>query len=201
MGTKNADLHGNAPDQSPVALLIVDVLNDLEFPEGEQLLGPAVEAAKRIAALRDRCRAAGVPVIFANDNFGRWRSDFTEVVEHILNDGVLGEPLARIIRPEAEDYFVLKPKHSAFYGTTLDLLIRYLGVRRLIVTGVRADSCVLLTASDAHMRDLEISVPEDCVASFTERHNREALDLMRRVLSVDTTPSGELSLESVQRQA
>jgi nicotinamidase-related amidase len=197
MEERNSDLHGNAPDHSPVALLIVDILNDLEFPEGEQLLGPAVQAAKRIAALRERCREARIPVIFANDNFGRWRSDFTEVVEHILEDGVLGEPLARIVRPGEDDYFVLKPKHSAFFGTTLDLVIRYLGARRVILTGLRADSCVLLTASDAHMRDLEICVPEDCVASFTEQHTREALDLMRRVMSVDTTPSGQLSLDQL----
>lgn len=195
MPERNADLHGNAPDQSEVALLIIDALNDLEFPEGAQLLGPAIAAAERIVALRDRCREAGIPVIYANDNFGRWRSDLDEVMEHVLNDGVLGEPLGRLLQPGPDDYFVLKPKHSAFYTTTLDLLIRYLGVRRVILTGLRADSCVLLTASDAHMRDLEICVPEDCVASFTEEHTRAAMDLMRRVLSVDTTPSGELVLK------
>jgi nicotinamidase-related amidase len=197
MDERNGDLHGNAPDHSPVALLIVDVLNDLEFPGGDQLLEPAEQAARRIVALRGRCREAGIPVIFANDNFGRWRSDFTEVADHVLNDGVLGEPLARLLHPGPDEYFVLKPKHSAFYSTTLDLLIRYLGARCVIITGLRADSCVLITASDAHMRDLEIYVPEDCVASFTAEHTREALDLMRRVLSVDTTPSEQLPLEAL----
>ena len=96
MPAKNPDLHGNAPDTCEVALLLVDVINDLEFPGGRAILAPALRAARRIAALKARARKARVPVIYANDNFGRWRSNFADVVEHCLHDGV------RVARTEVD---------------------------------------------------------------------------------------------------
>lgn len=194
MPEKNADLHGNAPDTSSVAVVIVDMINDLEFPGGEELHDQAVAAAERIAELKRRAREAKVPVIYANDNFGRWRSDFREVVDHVLHDGVRGRRLAELLEPERDDYFVLKPKHSAFYATTLDTLLDYLGPRHLVLTGVTGDTCVLFTASDAYMRDFHIHVPADCVASISAEHTRQALEYMQRVLRVDITPSRELDL-------
>src|SRR4030088_2901965 len=111
MPAKNEDLHGSAPDKADVALLLIDVINDLDFPEGEQLLRHALPMARRIAALKERARGADIPVIYVNDNFGRWRSDFNAQVEHCLQDGVRGRPLAELLRPGEDDYFVLKPKH------------------------------------------------------------------------------------------
>jgi len=198
MPEKNHDLHGNAPDRSPVALVIVDMINDLEFPGAEVLAEGAVAAAERIAGLKRKAREAGVPVIYANDNFGRWRSDFREVVEHCLSDGVRGEPLARLLHPDPDDYFVLKPKHSAFFATTLETLLEYLGASRLVLTGISGDMCVLFTASDAYMRDFHLHVPADCTASACPEENRRALDYMRRVLAADTTPSAELDLEALR---
>src|SRR5687768_11768750 len=120
-----SDLHGSAPDDAAAALLLIDVINDLEFEGGENLQPYAVEAARNIRTLKERAVEAGVPVIYANDNFGRWRSDFRQVVEHSLRDGVRGEELARLLTPTQDDYFVLKPKHSAFFATTLDTLLEY----------------------------------------------------------------------------
>src|SRR5581483_11159347 len=119
MPVKSPDLHGNVPDDSPVALLLIDVINDLEFDAGTALLPDARAAAERIAALKRRCRAAGIPAVYVNDNFGRWRSDLRTLVRHCLDDGVRGRPLCELLRPDDEDYFVLKPKHSGFYSTTL----------------------------------------------------------------------------------
>lgn len=198
MPEKNADLHGNAPDHSAAALMVIDMINDLEFEGGERLVEPAIAAAERIAALKRRARAAGIPVIYANDNFGRWRSDFREVIEHCLRDGVRGQRLAELLAPNDEDYFVLKPKHSAFFSTTLELVLQYLGSRRLILTGVSGDVCVLFTAHDAFMRDLTLYVPADCVASMAEEENERALAYMRRVLHADTTCSAELDLARLQ---
>ena len=189
---RNADLHGNAPDTSPTALLIIDMINDLEFDDGERLEGAALAAAERIALLRERARQARVAVIYCNDNFGRWRSDFREVVDRVLNDGVRGEPLAALLAPADDDYFVLKPKHSAFFETTLDTLLRYLGTKRLILTGITGDICVLITASDAFMRDYEIVVPADCTASVEPEENQHALDYMQRVLKVSVVDSADL---------
>jgi nicotinamidase-related amidase len=190
----NADLHGNAPDKSETALILIDVINDLEFPEGEDLLEFALPMAERIVALKRRARAAGVPAIYVNDNFGRWQSNFSAQVEHVLHDGVTGQPLAEMLSPAEDDYFVLKPKHSGFYSTTLELLLRYLGVKRVILTGLAGNICVLFTASDAYLRDYQIVVPEDCVASNTAEENRAALALMAKILKADTRRSAEIEL-------
>jgi len=200
MPTKNQELHGMVPDSCPVALVLVDVINDMEFPGGERLAEHALPVARRIAELKRRAREAGVPVIYCNDNFGRWRSDFHEVVEHVMGDGVRGEPIGRLLKPSHDDYFVLKPKHSAFYATTLDTLLDYLGARRLILCGFSGDVCVLFSAGDAYMRDFHLHVPADCAASISPDENKRALAYMRRVLKVNTTPSDRLDLEALIRK-
>ena len=197
MPAKHDDLHGNVPDSSPTALVLIDVINDLEFDGGERLLQPALEAARRIAELKQRARRCGIPVIYANDNFGRWRSDFNEVVEHCLKDGVRGQPIVELLRPDDDDYFVLKPKHSAFFETTLEILLRYLDVDTLILCGFSGDICVLFTANDAYMRDHHLVVPRDCVASINERENARVLAYMKKNLDARTTPSTELDLDAM----
>jgi nicotinamidase-related amidase len=194
---KNPDLHGNVPESSPVALLLIDVINDLEFDGGDALLEHALPMARQIAALKRRAKAAGVPAIYVNDNFGRWTSDFHKVVAHCLEDGVRGEPIARLLQPEDDDYFVLKPKHSAFYATTLDVLLKYLGAHTLIFTGIAANICVLFSVNDAYMRDYHLIVPRDCVAANTAEENQHALEQMRRVLKADTSPSESVDLNAV----
>jgi nicotinamidase-related amidase len=191
---KNADLHGNAPDSHPTALLLIDVINDLEFPEGEALLALARPMAPRLAALKRRCREAGIPIIYVNDNFGRWQSDFTRQVDHCMNDGVRGREIVAQLLPDENDYFVLKPKHSGFFSTTLETLLKYLQVRTVILTGIAANICVLFTANDAYMRDFELVVPSDCTVANTEEETRHALEQMRQVLKADVRPSTELAL-------
>jgi nicotinamidase-related amidase len=194
MPEKNPTLHGNAPDKADVAVLLIDVINDLEFAEGEQLLEQALPMAKAIARLKCRAKESGVPVVYVNDNFGRWQSNFNSQVEHCLKDGVRGEPVVELLQPDEQDYFVLKPKHSGFYSTALDVLLKYLGVDTLILTGIAANICVLFTANDAYMRDFNLFIPQDCVASNTSEINREALEQMRTVLKADIRPSTEIDL-------
>ncbi len=189
---EDRSLHGSVPDQSDVALLIIDVINDLEFDDGDKLLQFALPMAERLAELRQRFRDTGLPVVYANDNFGRWRSDFRVQVDHCLNEGVRGKPIVELLRPHDDDYFVLKPKHSAFYATTLDVLLEHLRVRSLVITGVAADICVLFTANDAYMRDFDIVIPSDCVAANTRQQSDVALQLMHRVLKADIRPSSQL---------
>jgi nicotinamidase-related amidase len=198
LGTQK-DLHGNAPDDTAVALLLIDVINDLEFDGGEALLAHALPMATQISALKRRAKRAGIPAIYVNDNFGRWQSDFAKLLAHCLDDGVRGQPLAEQLRPEQDDYFVLKPKHSGFYATTLDLLLRYLQVTIVILTGLTGDICVLFTANDAYMRDFRLVVPADCVASQDSEENRHALLHMQRVLKADVQPSTTLDLHDLTR--
>lgn len=201
MPAKNEDLHGNVPESSAVALLLIDVINDMEFDGAEALVEQAIPMAHRIAELKRRAKKAGIPTIYVNDNFGRWQSDFRRVVEHCLKDGVRGEPVARILKPSDADYFVLKPKHSAFFATTLDTLLTYLGARTLILTGIAGNICILFSANDAYMRDLNLIVPSDCVVSNTESENRHALEQMQKVLKADITPSNDLDLGKMLKRS
>jgi nicotinamidase-related amidase len=197
---RNPDLHGQVPDKSDVALLLVDVINDLEFPEGQELLRHALPMAERIAVLKRRARQAGIPAVYVNDNFGRWQSDLNNLIQHCLEDGVRGRPIVEKLRPEEDDYFVLKPKHSGFYSTVLDVLLRYLHVHTVILTGMAANICILFTANDAYMRDYHLVVPSDCVASNTDDENRNALDQMGKVLKADITPAARLDLEDLKQR-
>ncbi|HEY0020272.1 MAG TPA: isochorismatase family cysteine hydrolase [Longimicrobium sp.] len=200
MPEHNPDLHGSAPDTHPVALMIIDMINDLEFEGGEQVAAPALAAAERIAALKREARAREIPVIYANDNFGKWRSDFREVVKHCLEDGVRGQRIVELLAPDRDDYFVLKPKHSAFFESTLATLLEHLGTQHLILTGITADICVLMTASDAYMRDYRVHVPPDCVASLESIDTKQALRYMQRVLNADVTLSTDLDLDALSAQ-
>jgi nicotinamidase-related amidase len=182
------------------ALLIIDVINDFAFEEGAATLAAAIPMTGRIRQLKRAARRAGIPTVYVNDNFGRWRSDFSAQVEHCLKDGVRGQPVVELLRPGEEDYFVLKPKHSGFFSTTLDTLLEYLGARAVVLTGMAANICVLFTANDAYMRDFHLVVPADCVASNTEEENRHALEQMRKVLKADIRPSDELRLEELGRR-
>lgn len=189
---RSDSLHGNAPDKSDVALLIIDVINDLEFPESDSLLKAALPMSERIAALKNYATSRQIPIIYVNDNFGRWRSDFHAQVHHCLEDHVKGQPIVERLKPDENAYFVLKPKHSGFFSTTLDILLEYLEVKKVIITGIATNICVLFTANDAYMRDFAIHVPCDCVAANSPEENHHALEQMRIVLKADTSPSTEL---------
>jgi nicotinamidase-related amidase len=195
MVIRNEDLHGSVPDQCDVALLLIDVINDMDFPESDQLIKHALPAAHCIQALQARARQLGIPSIYVNDNFGKWRSDFSALLKHCLDDDVVGRPVAQLLKPHENDYFVLKPKHSAFFSTTLDTLLRYLHAKTLIVTGFAGNICVLFTANEAYMRDFSLIVPSDCVASNTVEENSHALQQMKKVLKADITPSTGIELE------
>jgi nicotinamidase-related amidase len=191
------DRLNHAPDRAKAALLLVDVINDLEFEGGEKLLAHALPMAAALAALKRRAKAAGIPAIYSNDNFGRWRSDFPKLVQHCLQEHIRGREVAAKLTPEDDDYFVLKPKHSAFYQTNLEILLNYLGASTIILTGMASDICVLFSANDAYMRDLRVYVPADCTASEDPERNSQVLGLMQRVLKADIRPSTELDLREI----
>ena len=183
---RTRNVKGAVTNGHPYALLLVDVINELEFDGAERLRSKAVAMARRVAALKRRASRAGVPCIYVNDNFGQWRSDFRTLVDRCLHGGVRGEPVARLLAPDEDDFFVLKPLHSGFYTTTLDLLLRELGSEKLVICGLATEGCVLFTASDAYIRGFEIFVPRDGCASESASRHRAALDIMRKMLKADT---------------
>ena len=166
------------------AVLIIDMLNLFDFPRADKLARAAEPVSKRIAALRVRAAREGWAVIFVNDNFGRWRSDWKTVYGACLAEDALGKDIALRLKPGPDDYFVLKPKNSAFLSTCLDVLLEDLKIERLVITGIAANICVLYSAHDAHMRGFELHVPRDCVASVERRDTEFALHLLKSSFGV-----------------
>jgi len=177
--------------RSAKALLLVDVFNPLDFPNAGKLAPDALRAARNAASLAARCRQSRWPVIYANDNFGHWRSNFPDVMRTCFAKGGASAEIAAHMRPAPTDYSVLKPRHSAFYGTPLEFLLDDLGVSSIIIAGIAADSCVLYTALDAHLRNFPIWVPRDCVAAETDDWRQRALRQIERAAKGWTGPSTE----------
>ena len=173
-------------------LLIIDMINEFKFDDAARLITAIERTAKRIAELKRRMKRARMPVVYVNDNFGKWQSDFRKLVARCLDEQCLGKTITQILVPEDDDYFVLKPRHSGFYATPLELLLRYLKVTRVVITGIAGDNCVLYTAADAYMREFQVVVPSDCMVSLDARRNRSALEHMRVSLKADIQPSRKI---------
>ena len=184
----------DAPAGHGTALLIVDMISTWDFPDADKLAPRAAAIAPRVGALKLRCARAGMPAIYVNDNRERWRSEFREIARLAAEASATGAAVARSLAPRDDDYAVLKPKHSVFFATPLDLLLRHLRVTRLIVTGVASDLCVVMSAAEARMRDYEVMVPSDCVAALTAARNARALRHLQEVHGIRTTASPRLRL-------
>jgi nicotinamidase-related amidase len=183
-------------DGARQCLLLVDVINGFDFPGSQALVRAAERAAPKIERLSARARRANVPVVYVNDNFGRWRSDFAATVQACTQPDQPGRRISERLRPQKSDYFVLKPQYSGFYSTTLELLLEHIGARRLVICGFACNLCVLFTATDAYMRGYELIVPEDCTASNTPALTRAALSHVRTALGGRTPRSAAISLSA-----
>lgn len=183
------------------ALLLIDVVNPFSFEGAAALIEPATAAAERIGALAARARTAGVPCIYVNDNFGRWQAGFRELVSWVRETPQGRTVLERVMPDFTRDHFVLKPRHSGFFQTSLEALLEQLAARRLLVTGIAADICVLFTANDAYMRGFSVAVPADCVASERPEDTAHVLRHMARVLKADVRPSREIEFEVARAPA
>jgi len=178
-------------DGGGAALLIIDMINGLDFPGAERLAPKAVAVAKVIHRLRDQADLAGIPVIYVNDNFGEWHSEQNRLVARMAE---AGSPLAHCLDPRADDYFIIKPQFSGFYATNLPVLLPKLGVSRLVLTGIASDICVLFTAADAHMRDYRLWVPADAVAAEDDQRGAWALAVMEHAMGACTKPMDNAAL-------
>jgi nicotinamidase-related amidase len=172
-----------------IALLLIDVINTFDFPGSRRLVRAATKAAPEIERLARAAREASAPVIYVNDNFGHWRSDFRATVAACTAAGRPGRAIAERLRPVDGDYFVLKPQHSGFYATPLELLLEHLHARTLVLAGFATNLCVLFTANDAHMRGHHLIVPRDAVAANTPALGGRALEHVRVALGGTTPPS------------
>jgi len=197
---KSISRRGSNSRQPPLAaLLLIDVINHFEFPDGERLFRNALLIAPKLARLKLRARQAGIPVIYVNDNFGQWRSDATRLVQYCLRPNAIGRRFVEPVQPEKDDHFVLKPMHSAFYQTPLELLLRHLGASTLVLCGLATNSCIVCTAHDANMRNFRLIVPSDCSASRTRREHQQTIKHLKNMLGAKVTTSSSLRLDELRK--
>lgn len=170
--------------EEKTAVVIVDIMNTFDFPGGDNLLENTEAILPNLKRLKQQAREKNIPVIYVNDHYGIWQSDFQKVADFCRNDK--NKQIIDEMLPTDEDYFLIKPKHSGFYQTALASLLNELDAEHIIFAGVAGNICVLFTANDAYMREYSISVPENCTASNEEEENERALNVMKVNLKADT---------------
>ncbi|MBH0167646.1 cysteine hydrolase [Fictibacillus sp. 7GRE50] len=191
--------HQHEDNKVPVAMLIIDVINDFNFPEAPLLLKTSAPIADKILELKNRAKKENIPIIYVNDNFGQWQSDKHKLVDYCTTQS--GGEFVKKLQPDDDDFFVVKPKHSGFFSTPLSTLLNELGIQTLILCGVAGNICVLFTANDAYMRGFTLFAPSDCSASNIEEDNERALILMEKTLNADISMSNDLNLRAIIDQA
>ena len=170
---------------------MIDVMHDFACPDGEALYQHALGIVAPLSKLRARAKRCGVPVVYLNDNFGRWRSSFSDTVAR-AEAGARGD-IARRLHPGRSDLAVLKPGRSGFYASPLDLLLEQMGVKTLVLTGLSTDQCVLATASDAVLRKYLCAVPSDCSTAITRARHERALHVMHDAFDIDVRSSEHIA--------
>lgn len=157
------------------ALLILDLISDYSYPNGAELLSAARRIAPSVAKLRDRSRRNGAPVLYVNDTRDQWESDQSAFIGRCVDASPSVAKLLTSLLPGPEDFFMFKPRHSAFYATPLESLLERLGSGTLVLTGITSHQCVLFTAIDAHVRGFDVIVPRDAIAAASRVETRHAL--------------------------
>jgi nicotinamidase-related amidase len=181
-------------DKPGTALLILDMISEYRYPDGERIMRSALRAAPNIARLRDRAHAARLPVIYVNDTAGKWESDPKAFVDRCMQPDSRGRKIVQLLAPTPEDYFMFKPRHSAFFGTPLHALLEQLRIHRLIATGITSHQCVLFTAMDAHVREYELIIPSDCVGAGAAADTRHALYIFSHALMAKVVGSRQVRI-------
>ena len=194
-----ANVRGPAP--GGVGLVLIDVINPLDFEGAEALAPNAAQAAEIIANLRTQADDLGVPVIYVNDNYGHWGAEKAKLIGACAAATPAAKQIVDRLRPREEHYFVIKPQFSGFYATNLPVLLPTLGVNRIVLAGFAADICVLFTAADAHMRQYDLWIPQDAVASENAERTAWALEIMRKSMSAAVDSTAQMTLRTwIKRQ-
>lgn len=178
--------------KSGTALLILDMISEYRYPDGERIVRSAHKAAPNIARLRERAHAAKIPVIYVNDTAGKWESDQKSFVDRCMQPDSRGRKIVQLLAPTPEDYFMFKPRHSAFFGTPLHTLLERLKIGRLIATGITSHQCVLFTAMDAHVREFELIIPSDCIGAGAAADTKHALYILSHGLMAKVSSSRQV---------
>jgi nicotinamidase-related amidase len=163
------------------ALLLVDVVNDFRHEDGEALLGSFHERHAALVSAIERARERKLPIVYANDNFGVWDGDSRRLVREAVEGGLGGE-LVAAIAPVEGDRFVVKPRYSAFDHTPLVILLRELGIERVLLAGAATERCVVQTAIDAREEGYKVTILADACATVDARLERLALEYAETIV-------------------
>ncbi|AQX52988.1 cysteine hydrolase [Priestia flexa] len=177
-------------NDSKIALVIIDMINDFQFKNGKILAEKAKILARNISSLKAECSSKKIPVIYINDHYKLWQANLNKILEYCTNP--ISSPILQYIQPHTTDYFLIKPKHSIFYGTALTILLQQLNVKTLILTGLAGNICVLFSANDAYMREYNLIIPKDCIASNSDEDNKFAIEMMQNVLKANICEHSDL---------
>lgn len=181
--------------------LVLDMINDLvheDGPNGSRGYGPELRrrgTLENTAAALEKARAADVPVGFVRVGFS---PDYRECPPRspifsrarqagLFKLGTWGTEVHPRIAPRPGDFDIVKHRVSPFYGTALEPILRALGTERLYLSGVSTGGAVLSCAKDAHDRDYEVVVLEDCCCALDEEQHRCAMEVVRRIATVTTS--------------
>jgi nicotinamidase-related amidase len=183
--------HGDHGGRS--ALLVIDMLNPYEHDEADQLAESAAETVAPIRSLLDAAGETEAPVIYVNDNYGDWNTSAAEIAERALSGR--HPDLVKPLLPPEDASFVLKARHSVFYGTPLEYLLDRGEIERLVLTGQVTEQCILYSALDAYVRHFRVAVPRDAVAHIHRPLADAALKMMERNMSADVVSAADCSFE------
>jgi nicotinamidase-related amidase len=172
---------------SKAALIVVDMLNRYEHEDAEPLRDAVRTVLPAMAGLAARARAADASLVYVNDNHGDSTVGRAALTDWAMDgaDPALVEPIA----PAPDVPFLVKARHSAFYATQLEYLLRQAGVAELVLVGQVTEQCILYPALDAYVRHFQVVVPHDAVAHIDEELGSAALRMMEanmRANIVDT---------------
>ena len=171
---------------STTALIVIDMLNPYDHQDAETLAAGVEDVVGPLAGLVGRAHERDdVHLIYVNDNYGDFSADRRDLVERALS-GTRPE-LVEPVLPPPGCVFLTKVRHSVFYGTPLEYVLRRAGVETLILTGQVTEQCVLYSALDAYVRHFSIRVPRDTVAAIDEELGDAALRMMERNMRAELT--------------
>ena len=176
------------------ALVVIDMINTYDHEDAEKLRESAEQVVPVLGEMVQRARAAGAPIIYVNDNFGQWRSDHRALVQ----DALEGEhaSLVEPIVPDEDAMFVVKARHSIFYETPFEYLMRQQEIDEIVLTGQVTEQCILYSALDAHIRHIPVLVPREAVAHIHADLAEAALRMMQLNMEARVVGADEVRFDA-----
>ncbi|HYI99066.1 MAG TPA: isochorismatase family cysteine hydrolase [Thermoleophilaceae bacterium] len=174
------------------ALIVVDMLNPYDHEDADKLIESVEQTIDPIRRLLDRAAGEDVDVIYVNDNYNDWNSSEEELARRAL-DGRRGDLVEPILPPE-DASFVIKARHSIFYGTPLEHLLHERELDHLVLCGQVTEQCILYSALDAYVRRFSVGVASDAVAHIDRSLADAALKMMERNMRAEIAPAAACDL-------